>query len=329
MRWLKKFWKDKRGATTVMVAVSLVFLLGFSSLAIDLGYVYSTRNELQNTADAAALAAAINIIKTYNQQGDNITWSDVENAATSAAQQSATENGSLTLGAGDVVLGVWDPSTKTFTPGGDTGTVNAIRIIARRDGTTNGPITLFLGGIVGISTVNVSAEAIALMGDVGSAPEGGVTLPMVVSSSAYEAGASTLTFHSDHDDNSGWSTFFTQGGGNNLVRDYVEGTIPSPPIKVGDELRVYNGNMSNHIFTYLQSRVDAGGGQYKVTLPIADGEKFIQTMEVVGFATFVITRARRAPHKTLEGYFTSGSIPGGRPGGGNFGTMAGSVVLVR
>ena len=48
----------RRGAAAVAVVVSLVVLLGFAALSIDLGHLYLTRAELQRTADAAALAGA-------------------------------------------------------------------------------------------------------------------------------------------------------------------------------------------------------------------------------------------------------------------------------
>ena len=55
--------------------------LGMVSLAIDMGQLYTVRNELQNVADAAALAAAGNLI---NDSGAGA----VRDAA--AAQQAAT-----------------------------------------------------------------------------------------------------------------------------------------------------------------------------------------------------------------------------------------------
>ena len=42
----------------VMMALGLVAFLGLASLAIDMGHLYVSRNELQNVADAAALAGA-------------------------------------------------------------------------------------------------------------------------------------------------------------------------------------------------------------------------------------------------------------------------------
>ncbi len=48
----------RRGATVVLVLVMLPVLLGMAALTVDIGRLVNTRTELQNTADAAALAAA-------------------------------------------------------------------------------------------------------------------------------------------------------------------------------------------------------------------------------------------------------------------------------
>lgn len=49
---------QERGAVAVMFALLLVVLVGFIALAVDMGATYAKRQELQNGADAAALAAA-------------------------------------------------------------------------------------------------------------------------------------------------------------------------------------------------------------------------------------------------------------------------------
>jgi Flp pilus assembly protein TadG len=48
----------ERGAVAVITALSLVVLLGFAAIAIDVGLLYQERAELQSGADAAALAVA-------------------------------------------------------------------------------------------------------------------------------------------------------------------------------------------------------------------------------------------------------------------------------
>jgi len=57
--WLVLFLKDERGAVMILVALLIVFvLIGMAALSVDVGYLYLQRRHLQNTADAAALAAA-------------------------------------------------------------------------------------------------------------------------------------------------------------------------------------------------------------------------------------------------------------------------------
>jgi Flp pilus assembly protein TadG len=46
------------GAVLVLVALAMIALIGFVGLALDLGKLYVTKSELQNSADACALAAA-------------------------------------------------------------------------------------------------------------------------------------------------------------------------------------------------------------------------------------------------------------------------------
>ena len=53
------------GAVAVISALGLVAFLGMVSLVIDMGRLYTVRNELQNVADAAALAAAGNLMHDY------------------------------------------------------------------------------------------------------------------------------------------------------------------------------------------------------------------------------------------------------------------------
>ena len=53
-----------RGQTLITVALGLVVLLAFVGLAVDVGLMMLARNELQNAADAAALAGAQKFYET-------------------------------------------------------------------------------------------------------------------------------------------------------------------------------------------------------------------------------------------------------------------------
>jgi hypothetical protein len=58
MRWLNGRGRRERGAVAVVVALCMVVLLGFAALAVDIGSFVSDRQQLQNGADAGALAIA-------------------------------------------------------------------------------------------------------------------------------------------------------------------------------------------------------------------------------------------------------------------------------
>lgn len=58
MRRLIRPASRQRGATAVIVAISMMAMLGFAAVAIDLGGAYSEHQQLQNGADAGALAIA-------------------------------------------------------------------------------------------------------------------------------------------------------------------------------------------------------------------------------------------------------------------------------
>lgn len=55
---MERLHKETRGAISVTVALLLVMLLAAAAIAIDVGAMYAERAELQNGADAAALAIA-------------------------------------------------------------------------------------------------------------------------------------------------------------------------------------------------------------------------------------------------------------------------------
>jgi Flp pilus assembly protein TadG len=54
----------QRGAVAILFGLSALVLFGFMALAVDLGRTYVVRTELQNAADAAALAGAIQLNQT-------------------------------------------------------------------------------------------------------------------------------------------------------------------------------------------------------------------------------------------------------------------------
>lgn len=76
--------RDERGAVLVMFTIVLTVLVAFSALAIDLGFAREKKRQVQNAADAAALAAAQTLPNASSadstaqsvtgQNLDGVTW---------------------------------------------------------------------------------------------------------------------------------------------------------------------------------------------------------------------------------------------------------------
>jgi Flp pilus assembly protein TadG len=61
---MRRMKDDDAGAIAIIVALMMVVLLGMSTIVIDVGSLYAERRQLQNGADSAALAVAIDCART-------------------------------------------------------------------------------------------------------------------------------------------------------------------------------------------------------------------------------------------------------------------------
>ena len=55
---MQRLRKDERGAVAIIVALVMVVLLGFAAIAVDISAMWAEKRQLQNGADAGALAIA-------------------------------------------------------------------------------------------------------------------------------------------------------------------------------------------------------------------------------------------------------------------------------
>jgi Flp pilus assembly protein TadG len=191
---LQSILADQQGATAIIVGLMLIVLVGFLALAIDAGYVWVAQNELQNAADAGALAGARFLI---NPDGTINTGSN------QIAHDAATSNDSTNIPAevnwssgntGDVQRGHWSFATRTFTPNGNTtqtslwfrskddldadvNFINAVSVTTRRQAQ---PVRMFVAGILGHNTIDVVTDAVAYIGFTGDMMVAEVEQPIVI-----------------------------------------------------------------------------------------------------------------------------------------------------
>jgi hypothetical protein len=156
------------------MAFAIVGLLAFAAFAVDIGYLLMTRNQLQNSADASAMAAAWALLDERRLGGgaalDEIEWDARIEAYTYAHDNKvAGESPSIDLNLanaydGDVRFGNWDPGN-TIDWQCSPEDYNAVRVLVQRTESSNGEVSLFFGRIFGRDTGAVQAEATAVFRD--------------------------------------------------------------------------------------------------------------------------------------------------------------------
>ena len=140
---MRRLNSPERGATAIVVALLLVVLFGFVAIAVDLGAAWSTKKQLQNGADASALAIA-------QACAEGACGATGSTASSFAALNRTGANGSV------VSLDV-----------------------AHGRVTTRAAITqdYWFAPVLGINSGDIGAEATAGWG----APSGGTTIPLAFS----------------------------------------------------------------------------------------------------------------------------------------------------
>jgi Flp pilus assembly protein TadG len=220
--WQKRlgnFRNDSEGTIAMVLAIGLmVVLVGFISLAVDVGHLYTVRSELQNTCDAATLMAARTLVvpDTASDGAKTAPSSHLDAAAAKDAimaivNEAGARQGLPALADGDgsvnITFGHWEDKTSTWTTIGDYTAVpsnpspsdpncpNAVQVTLHRSASgTYGPVTNFFGGIFGLvsglsdppgdglgSTISyVSATSRAYLGYALAVPLGAVPVPLAL-----------------------------------------------------------------------------------------------------------------------------------------------------
>jgi Flp pilus assembly protein TadG len=147
----RKPMSHRRGNIVVLSAFLLVAMMAMAAFAVDLGYIADAKNELQRSADAGALAAAARLPNT--------------SAAVSAAVNCTNNNKNTitpALKAQDIVFGFWDRDTGTFhNPRPSGRPYNSVKITLKRTTANGNPLNLFFGRVLGKTSTDVTATAIA------------------------------------------------------------------------------------------------------------------------------------------------------------------------
>jgi Flp pilus assembly protein TadG len=173
--------RNRRGTATITVVVALAALIGAGALSIDVGMIWSARTQLQNAADGAALAAALNMI---DLTGPTVTIPAAETAAVdNASQNFASPVASVSIDTAEMSFGEWDLDTRTLDTTVDLSipeNVSGVEVIAHLDTTENRPVPAFLSRILGKNNFAVTAQATAYLGFAGKVGPNELDLPIAI-----------------------------------------------------------------------------------------------------------------------------------------------------
>jgi Flp pilus assembly protein TadG len=154
----------------------MIVMMAMIVFAVEVGYLYVVRGQLQNAADAAALAACWDLMDEDRFQGEA---AGAFATARERAQQYARMN--LVLGVecdvpdnpwnqpdADLVIGrLNDPTNhqETLSVTGDPAQFNSILVRVRRDSQVNGQVPLFFSRLLSVDSASLTAEAVASFQD--------------------------------------------------------------------------------------------------------------------------------------------------------------------
>jgi len=132
-----RFRSQSSGQIIVLASIAMIAVIGFAALAVDIGYMYSTRRSMQTAADAAAIAAA------------NALQSSNSNNYQQAATDVATLNG-FTNGQNGVTVTVGTPTSGPYS-----GNTSYVEVDVQQ------AVPTFFLRVLGFNTLNVGARAVS------------------------------------------------------------------------------------------------------------------------------------------------------------------------
>jgi Flp pilus assembly protein TadG len=351
--------RSEKGVTLVYVALLLVVFLGITALAVDIGYLMVSRNELQNSADASALAATRKLGSIYEPMSYTAQQTYVCDpgviipiAQTTASSNTAAGQ-SVTVLSADVVIGTWDPATKVLTQ-----TLNqpdAVRVTTRRDNTVGGPVGTFFARIFNINNVSVTATATAALTGQSTVGPGGLPIPVGISKAWFTSKpqfcGQPIKFYPTNspDGCAGWNVYdenkVNASNLRKILNGLEKGTYTSPAATAGSTVFEFIGGTISSAFPDMETLfntmkvkndgiIDADNDSSTWTTTVVvydwpDCSNPNKPIKIIGFATVVIRQVLTAPNKEIVGDVICENVEPGRGSGGNFGTFGSIPGLVQ
>ncbi len=278
---------EERGQTLVVFAVMLVALMGMLALVIDMGNIYAQRRQMQNAADAGALAGARAL--ALNQGVD---------AAEAAVAELTGRNGASS----------------------HSSTISASRVTV----TAHKTFPTYFAAVIGVPTFNVQATAEATYRAPSSLRQN--LVPLAVSERTVWEGleivddehvTTDLTLGRIANGDRGWLNLDGGPGGESELSRWITQGYDGPPLNLGDEGRWFEGSSGTKNQAMHSIDTIWKAGTTTIILPVYDDSEPSHipgpgncSFHVIGFAAFEVSLVSDTGNpKYLEGHFVAW-VPG-------------------
>ena len=332
--------RQPRGQALVTMALALVALMGFGALAIDVGMMFLAKNELQNAADAAALAGAQEFYYNGCTDCPQSRWTQGEdsaraNIAINKSMKAALSTGTITSGWWNITGTPAGMQSKTKSPW-VLGDAAAVRVVIRKSpGNNGGSVALLLASMFGAqSTQAITASAVAVV-SFPSTVMPNQTFPTAINNCMYDVFWDRTTNRPKIDPNTGnpyifrigssyhygtcesgqWTSLLLDVNDVPSVRSLIENGNPSA-LSIGTEIWIQPGTK-----TSLYNDVIVPSTALLPVVQDVSTSTHDQT-PIVGFGPFHIIASVGGSQKYIEGYFDdSYEVPAATGGGAYYGSV--------
>ncbi len=316
-----------KGQMMVLFAAAIVALAGLLAISVEVGHIFVIKNELQNAADAAAHDGAAYLFPSASGTGLP-NWTTAQTNSLTAVKRNKV--GGLALTNGTIAGGWWDTTrtTTTLKPTSNTpgpNDVPAIQVtISRSAGQNGGPVSLFFGSILGLSTVNLSASAVAASGSP-STVNANTLFPVGMAQGLYNTYWDSTTnqpkidpstgqpyiFQINSGPNGGWSTFLTQTNSSPSIISLINSGNPAQ-LSIGQNIWFPSG-VKTDVYSNVPTNVN-------VMVAVAAQTTPGNWSPIVAFAPLHIISAAGGSSKYIQVQFLNNfKFTQGTMGGGYYG----------
>ena len=334
---------DQSGSVAVISALCLAVMLGIAAVVIDLGHAYVVKRELQNAAEAGALAGARALSLPATSTTKN--WANGTTTATSTVRLNFAGGAQLSdYDAANVQAGYWDTRWTTATaPANLNGSadpasyvpvdsiheVPAVKVTIAKTGSGTGSsaalITLF-APILGVNSMTMQACAVAMLPSptgIGVGDAFPMAMPQSYVSQFWDQEPPASFRVTGGGGNGNWTSFLVDANNVPTIRSLIDSGNPGI-LNIGDDIWIEPG-VKTTLYDYSAERI----GQI-VMLPVVDDNcNNHDWTPIINFVAFKIEDAEGGSGKYIQGHFVKNYLSDSASGasGNGFGTTLGPKLV--